>query len=152
MHRECGIYEFGPFRLDPVERMLSGEGHAVALSPKVFDLLIALVSKAGRVVDKDELMREVWPDTFVEENNLTVNISALRKALAGTNSDQDYIQTVPRRGYRFVASVRQASESAPLAPGGADVAETDSKLSWAANPNCAYWNASCAKPQKEPGA
>jgi len=69
-----GIYEFGPFRLDPVERILSGEGNAVALSPKAFDLLIALVSQAGRVVSKDELMREVWPDTFVEENNLTVNI------------------------------------------------------------------------------
>ena len=103
--------------------MLSGEGQAVALSPKALDLLIALVSKAGHVVDKDDLMREVWPGTFVEENNLTVNISALRKALAGTTSDQDYIQTVPRRGYRFVASVRQAAEW-----GGADVAERDSEV------------------------
>src|ERR1700691_3120371 len=123
-----GICEFGPFRLDPVERILSGEGNAVALSPKAFDLLIALVSKAGRVVSKDELMREVWPDTFGEENNLTVSISALRKALAGTNSDQDYIQTVSRAGYRFVASVRQASGLAALAPGSADVAETDSEV------------------------
>jgi len=129
MHsQEIEIYEFGPFRLDPVERMLSGEGHAIALSPKAFDLLIALVSRAGHVVHKDELMREVWPDTFVEENNLTVNISALRRALAGANSDQDYIQTVPRRGYRFVASVRQASESAPLVPGGAEATAADSEV------------------------
>jgi DNA-binding winged helix-turn-helix (wHTH) protein len=116
--RGYGIYEFGPFRLDQAERMLSGAGQVVALSPKALDLLIALVTKAGRVVDKEELMREVWPDTFVEENNLTVNISALRRAPGSASSDQDYIQTVPRRGYRFVASVRQAAESALLAPGG----------------------------------
>jgi DNA-binding winged helix-turn-helix (wHTH) protein len=84
--------------------MLVSEGQAVALSPKALNLLIALVSKAGRVVDKDELMREVWPDTFVEENNLTVNISAIRRALGGAASDQRHIQTVPRRGYRFVAT------------------------------------------------
>src|SRR5580693_10113547 len=95
-----GIYEFGSFRLDPVERMLLSEGQVVALSPKAFDLLFVLVRKAGRVVDKDELMREVWPDTFVEENNLTVNISALRKTLGRTSADQRHIQTVPRRGYR----------------------------------------------------
>ena len=126
--RGHGIYEFGPFRLDQAERMLSGAGQVVALSPKALDLLIALVTKAGRVVDKEELMREVWPDTFVEENNLTVNISALRRALGSASSDQDYIQTVPRRGYRFVASVRQAAESALLAPGGTASAETDSEV------------------------
>ena len=126
--RGNGIYEFGSFRLDPVERMLLSEGQVVALSPKALDLLIALVSKAGRVVDKDELMREVWPDTFVEENNLTVNISALRKALGRASSDQRYIQTVPRRGYRFVASVRQTAESAPLAPRGTEAAEADSDV------------------------
>ena len=129
MHsRGSGSYEFGPFRLDAVERMLLGEGQVVTLSPKAFDLLYVLVRKAGRVVDKEELMREVWPDTFVEENNLTVNISALRKALGKAPSDKHYIQTVPRRGYRFVASVRQAPEPAPPAQGPAEATETDSDI------------------------
>src|SRR6202046_4964514 len=88
-----GIYEFGPFRLDPVERILSGEGNAVALSPKAFDLLIALVSQAGRVVSKDELMREVWPDTFVEENNLTVNFRLCEKLW----KNQFLIKPTPKR-------------------------------------------------------
>ena len=85
-----------------------GKGQAVALTPKGFDLLLALVRNAGHVVGKEELMREIWPDTFVEENNLTVNISALRKVLGEGASDQRYIHTVPRRGYRFAASVRQS--------------------------------------------
>jgi predicted ATPase/DNA-binding winged helix-turn-helix (wHTH) protein len=122
--RGSGSYEFGPFRLDAVERMLWSGSEVVALSPKTFDLLFALVSKAGRVVDKDELMREVWPDAFVEENNLTVNISALRKALEEVSSDRLYIQTVPRRGYRFTASVCQIEQSTPHArarPAGAEI-------------------------------
>src|SRR5580704_60994 len=113
--RESCIYEFEPFRLDPLERLLLKEGQVIALTPKGLDLLLVLVRNAGRVVDKEELMREVWRDTFVEENNLTVNISALRKTLGNGSSDQRYIQTVPRRGYRFAASVRQSMESAPLA-------------------------------------
>src|ERR1700688_951421 len=109
MHAQgCGIYEFGPFRFDPMERMLSNEGQVIPLAPKGLDLLFALIRNAGRVVAKEELMREVWPNTFVEENNLTVNISALRKMLGNGSSDQCYIQTVPRRGYRFAASVRQS--------------------------------------------
>src|SRR5215472_997051 len=116
MHPQgCGSYEFGPFRLDPAERMLFGEGQVVPLSPKAFDLLFVLVRKAGRVVDKDELLHEVWPDTFVEENNLTVNISALRKALGEVSSDRLYIQTVPRRGYRFTVNVCQIEQSSPHA-------------------------------------
>src|SRR5947209_18137543 len=93
-----GIYEFGPFRLDPADRVLLREGQVLALTltPKGFDLLLVLVRNAGRVVGKDELMREVWPDTFVEENNLTVTISALRKILEEGSSGQPYIQTVPR--------------------------------------------------------
>jgi predicted ATPase len=119
-----GIYEFGPFRLDAVERMLVGDGQPLTLSPKALDLLIALVSKAGHVVDKDQLMREVWPDTFVEDNNLTVNMSALRKAL---DPHQDYIQTVPRKGYRFVGVVRHAAEL-PLAPGDGTATESASAV------------------------
>lgn len=107
------IYEFGPFRLDPAERVLLREGQALALNPKGFDLLHVLVRNAGRVVLKKELMREVWPDTFVEENNLTVNISALRKMLEQWSSGHTYIQTVPRRGYRFAATVHHPGGSLP---------------------------------------
>src|ERR1700691_6394222 len=126
--RGSGSYEFGPFRLDVAERMLLGKGQAVNISPKAFDLFFVLVRKAGRVVDKEELMREVWPDTFVEENNLTVNISARRKALGKAPLDKHYIQTVPRRGYRFAASVRQTAESAPFVKGPAEATETDSDI------------------------
>jgi DNA-binding winged helix-turn-helix (wHTH) protein len=127
MHAQgYGVYEFGPFRLDPEERMLMGKGQAVPLTPKGFDLLLALVRNAGHVVGKEELMREIWPDTVVEENNLTVNISALRKVLGEGASDQRYIQTVPRRGYRFAANVRQSVASWPLAQRGSETAEDDS--------------------------
>src|ERR1700722_1349963 len=98
-------YEFGLFQLNPAAGTLLRDGELVALSPKAFDVLLVLIRKAGQLVDKEELMREVWPDTFVEENNLTVNISALRKALGETG--RSCIQTVPRRGYRFAASVHQ---------------------------------------------
>jgi DNA-binding winged helix-turn-helix (wHTH) protein/tetratricopeptide (TPR) repeat protein len=122
------IYEFGPFRLDPEERMLMGKGQTVPLTPKGFDLLLALVSNAGHVVRKEELLRGIWPDTFVEENNLTVNISALRKLLGDGASDQRYIQTVPRMGYRFAANVRQSVTSGPLAQRGSETAEDDSEF------------------------
>jgi DNA-binding winged helix-turn-helix (wHTH) protein/predicted ATPase len=123
-----GVYEFGPFRLDPEERLLMDKGQAVALTPKGFDVLLALVRNAGHVVGKEALMREIWPDTFVEENNLTVNISALRKLLGEGASDQRYIQTVPRRGYRFAASVRQSVASGPLAQRGSEIAEDASEF------------------------
>jgi DNA-binding winged helix-turn-helix (wHTH) protein/predicted ATPase len=129
MHaRRYGVYEFGPFRLNPEERMLTGKGQAVALTPKGFDLLLALVRNAGHVVAKEELMREVWPDSFVEENNLTVTISALRKVLGEGASDQRYIQTVPRRGYRFAASVRQSAASGAVAQRESDTAEENSEF------------------------
>src|SRR6185312_8638837 len=119
----CGVYEFGPFRLDPEERTLMDKGEAVVLTPKGFDLLFALVRNAGHVVGKEALMREVWPDTFVEENNLTVNISALRKVLGAGASGHGYIQTVPRRGYRFAASVRQSIASGRPAHRASETAE-----------------------------
>src|ERR1041385_5836436 len=100
-------YEFGSFRLDPAERRLSRDGEPVALTPKVFDTLVLLVEHSGSLMEKEALMRELWPDSFVEEVNLTVNISALRKALREAEGDQDYIETVPKRGYRFVAPVRE---------------------------------------------
>src|SRR5262245_30945745 len=100
------LFEFGPFRVDPVERVLLREGQAVSLTPKVFDLLLLLLESRGHVVEKERLMREIWPGTFVEEGNLTQNISVLRKILG----EHQYIQTVPRRGYRFVGHVAEVFE------------------------------------------
>jgi len=99
-------YEFGPFQLDPADRRLLREGQPVPLTPKVFDLLEVLVRKSGRLVGKDELLKEVWPDSFVEEGNLNRNVAILRKALGDGSAGTTYIETVPKRGYRFVASVR----------------------------------------------
>jgi DNA-binding winged helix-turn-helix (wHTH) protein len=100
------LYEFGGFRLDPIKRLLLREGEVVALTPKAFDTLLALVENSGRVMEKDELMRQVWADTIVEEGGLTRNISVLRKALGESLEEHSYIVTVPGRGYRFVAGVR----------------------------------------------
>jgi pimeloyl-ACP methyl ester carboxylesterase/DNA-binding winged helix-turn-helix (wHTH) protein len=97
--------------LDADERVLFGERGAVPLTPKAFDTLLALVENSGHVLGKEELMRKVWPDSFVEENNLAQNISALRKALGEESGGQKYIETVPRRGYRFVTEVSEAVES-----------------------------------------
>lgn len=94
--------EFGDFRIDTVQRVLTHQGELVPLTPKVFDLLLMLIENHGQVVEKRRLLDEVWPDTFVEESNLTQNISVLRKALGS----KQYIQTIPRRGYRFVGNIR----------------------------------------------
>jgi TolB-like protein/DNA-binding winged helix-turn-helix (wHTH) protein len=100
---ESVIYEFGPFRLDMADRTLFKDGEILPLPPKALDTLAVLVKNQGKVVEKSVLMEAVWPDTFVEENNLSQNISSLRKALG----DPDYIQTVARRGFRFVGGARQ---------------------------------------------
>jgi len=101
-------YEFGRFRLKPAERVLLREGEPVPLTPKVFDILVTLVEHGGHVVAKDDLMKRVWPNTFVEEGNLTQNISLLRKALGESSGGVQFIETVPRRGYRFVADTNQS--------------------------------------------
>lgn len=101
------MYEFGVFSLDSEERVLTRDGTALSLTPKVFDTLLCLVRNPGRILTKDELLKEIWPDTFVEEVNLAVNISTLRKALGENPQDGRYIATVAGRGYRFVADVRQ---------------------------------------------
>lgn len=101
------LYEFGPFRLDAQERLLLRNGAAVSLTPKAFDLLLALLEQPGHLFEKEALMKRVWPDTFVEENNLTDNVSRLRKALGEGENGQKFIETVPKRGYRFVAEVRK---------------------------------------------
>src|SRR5216117_3357363 len=103
-------YEFGPFRLDAAERRLLRDGNAVSLAPKVFDTLLALVESSGRLLPKDELISGLWPDTFVEEATLARNISDLRRALGESSGSGKYIETVPKRGYRFVASVKPLSD------------------------------------------
>jgi DNA-binding winged helix-turn-helix (wHTH) protein/TolB-like protein/tetratricopeptide (TPR) repeat protein len=113
----CSLYEFGPFRLHVTEHLLSRRGRPVPLTPKAFDLLVFLLENSGRLVRKDELMKGVWRDSFVEEANLTVNISALRKALASGQGGEEYIETVPRLGYRFNARVEEIEETATAEAG-----------------------------------
>jgi len=107
------FYEFDQFRIDVTERLLLHEGAPLALPPKAFDILLALVQQSGHVLEKRELIETVWPDTFIEENNLTQYISALRRALGDDRRDQHYIETVARRGYRFLAPVRQVRDEGP---------------------------------------
>jgi len=104
------IYEFGPFRLDAAEHLLLRDGESVPLTPKAFDLLLALVERHGHLLEKDELLKKVWPHTFVEESNLSSNISQLRKALGDGDNGQRYIETASKRGYRFVASVKKVED------------------------------------------
>src|SRR5690242_1457967 len=104
------LFEFGPYRVDAADRLLLKEGKVVPLPPKVFDILLAFVERSGRVLDKDELMQEVWPDTFVEEGNLARNVSTLRRVLGDGEDGHQYIETIPRRGYRFVAKVKELSD------------------------------------------
>src|SRR5215213_3762055 len=103
------LYEFGPFAVDVSERLLRREGQAVALTPKVFDTLLVLLQSKGRVVGKDELMQRLWPDTLVEEGSLSQNIFLLRRALGEGTSEPRYVETLPKRGYRFVADVREVA-------------------------------------------
>lgn len=97
--------DFGPFRIDVRRRRLFRDGDEVSLAVKTFDVLLALAGSGGRLVEKDDLMKEVWPDRFVEEGNLAQNVSILRKALGESPEAPRYIATVPRRGYRFIAEV-----------------------------------------------
>jgi eukaryotic-like serine/threonine-protein kinase len=107
------LYEFGPFRLDATERTLQREGAPVALAPKVFDTLLVLVENSGHVLEKEELLRAIWPDSFVEESNLAQNIFQLRKALGEGSAEQRFIETIPKRGYRFMAEVRKIQNLRP---------------------------------------
>jgi pimeloyl-ACP methyl ester carboxylesterase/DNA-binding winged helix-turn-helix (wHTH) protein len=102
-------YEFAEFQLDVPERRLLREGVELVLAPKVFDTLCLLVQNAGHLMTKEELLRRLWPDTVVEENNLNRNISVLRKALGGSVAGEACIETVPRVGYRFIATVRDVT-------------------------------------------
>jgi pimeloyl-ACP methyl ester carboxylesterase/DNA-binding winged helix-turn-helix (wHTH) protein len=110
--REKLFYVFGTFRVDATERVLFNEKGPVSLTPKAFDLLLALVQHSRQLLTTEELMAQVWPDSFVEGNNLAQNISTLRKVL-GAGGTKKFIETVPKRGYRFVADVREVREEAP---------------------------------------
>src|SRR5437660_6152595 len=103
-------YEFGEFRLDTAQRVIFRAGRPVALAPKVLETLLALVERSGTLVTKDELMTRLWPDTFVEESNLTQNVFQLRKVLGEAQDGKHFIETVPRRGYRFMGEVKTLVE------------------------------------------
>lgn len=122
-------YTFGTFRLDPVEKVLFRDGAPVSLTPKTIETLLALVERHGHIVEKEDLLQTVWPDTFVEENNLAQHISTLRKVLGEDDTGRPLIETVPKRGYRFAGHVRHGGEvTAESAPGAA--AHVRSRAIW----------------------
>jgi len=106
-HENKHLYEFGTFRLDTAERVLARNGERISLPPKAFETLLILVQHSGHVLTKDELIKTLWPDSFVEENNLTQQISQLRRVLEDGADGQSYIETVPKLGYRFTPEVRE---------------------------------------------
>ncbi|MDQ2776568.1 MAG: winged helix-turn-helix domain-containing protein [Acidobacteriota bacterium] len=123
MERESlEVLEFGPYKIDREQRLLTKGKCITPLAPKVFDLLLALAESGGRVLEKKSLLEKLWPDTFVEEGSLTRNISTLRKILGESPDDQKYISTVPKRGYRFVAQVYTEVSSSRLSVGPAESA------------------------------
>jgi len=122
------VYRFGAFLLDVPDHSLKRNGVAVALTPKQFDLLVALVGSAGRLVEKDALLKAVWPDVAVEEGNLTKGVFALRQLL-GEDGSLRYIETIPKRGYRFVAPVSiDAGEPAPATKPGTAPAPVENTI------------------------
>ncbi len=135
---QLSIREFGTFRLDPAERLLLRDGHPVALTPKAFDLLLYLVNRPGRLVEKRTIMAAVWPDAIVEEGNLASTVSALRKALGDDGDEQCAIATVPTRGYRFVMPV--ARLPAPQSKNAYDIARRATGLAlWSGVMVAAGW-------------
>ncbi len=110
------FFDFGRFRLDSVERVLLADSHPVALTPKAIETLLELLKNSGHILEKDELLKRVWPDTFVEEGTLVQNISTLRKVLGEAPDGSAYIETIPRRGYRFAGAVHN-TDFVPLTEG-----------------------------------
>jgi TolB-like protein/DNA-binding winged helix-turn-helix (wHTH) protein/cytochrome c-type biogenesis protein CcmH/NrfG len=106
------IYEFGPYRVDTEEKVLVRDGQALPIPPKDLDTLLVLIERAGHIVGKDELLEKVWPGVFIEENNLARRIFNLRQVLGESPDGQQYIETVPKRGYRFIGILREQSEVA----------------------------------------
>lgn len=113
-------YEFGPFQLDPVERTLTKEGRPVRLTPKDVGVLLALVERQGSLVDRERLFAQVWPGVVVEDCNLARHVATIRQALGDVAESPTFIETLPKRGYRFVAPVQRvtapAAASAPIPP------------------------------------
>src|SRR5713226_6986182 len=110
------FYAFGSFHLDASECLLTLDGKPVPLAPKAFETLVMLVENAGHLVDKDDLMGRLWPDTFVEEANVAKHVSLLRKILSEATNGREYIETIPKRGYRFVVDVREVADAEPDSP------------------------------------
>ncbi|MFN7930113.1 MAG: winged helix-turn-helix domain-containing protein [Blastocatellia bacterium] len=111
---EKRLYEFDAYRFDPAARTLLRDEQPLTLTPKNLETLQVLIEQRGRVLEKDELLELLWPDSVVEENNLTQNISALRRALGEKPGEQRFIKTIPGRGYRFVAEVREVADGTEL--------------------------------------
>src|SRR5277367_5506473 len=108
------VYEFGPFRMDPDKQVLQRDGQLISVTPKTFEMLLVLVRRGREIVSKEELLKEVWPDSFVEESNLSQHIFKLRKALGDTLEGERYIVTLPGRGYRFAVPVRTIADGSEV--------------------------------------
>lgn len=134
-----GLYRFGEFRLDPARRLLSRGDEVLTLAPKAFDMLLVLIENRSRVLSKEELLQTLWPDTFVEEGNLKFNVSVIRKVLG----DQPWIETLPRRGYRFAGQVEEiADEDGMLLAGGVqDRTEVSVSVEAELKPSPMVWRA-----------
>ena len=149
------FYEFGPFRIDTAERILLQDGKLVHLTGKAFEVLLALVERSGHIVERDELIEKVWPNCFVEEGNLTVTILMLRKVLEASESGDPYIETVPRRGYRFTAEVRDVpidgEKQTPLKEAGSLVAANEKELTLTTGGGAAKGQESRLKAPAGPG-
>ena len=139
------LYEFGPFHLDVTERLLRRNGQEIILKPKTYEVLLVLVENSGHIVERETLMQKVWPNSFVEEANINTQISELRRILSEGGDNHQYIETIPRRGYRFKATVKEIVEevenltsarnlvppySKDLAPLYSDVGHADNKGQW----------------------
>jgi DNA-binding winged helix-turn-helix (wHTH) protein/TolB-like protein len=125
-----GFYEYGSFRLDPVEHRLTRNGIAVPLAPKAFELLLFLVQNQGRLLSKEQIMETLWPGSFVEEANLTVSISVLRKVLGEKEGNLRYIETIPKKGYRFIASVREVQGTSAILLEEGSFSESPKEPAW----------------------
>ena len=122
MKSRPSLYQFGPFRLDRQERLLLRDEQRIHLTPKAFETLLVLLDNNGRLVEKEELLKRVWPGTFVTETTLAQNVLTLRKALGEAPDGGQYIETVPRGGYRFIASVQAVPANEQVVGGGAGMA------------------------------
>jgi WD40 repeat protein/DNA-binding winged helix-turn-helix (wHTH) protein len=132
------FYEFGAYRLDPAQKVLLRDGRIVHLTPMAFELLAILVRHKGEIVPKDSLMKELWPDSFVEEGNLAVIVSTLRKTLSENGSRDPYIETIKKRGYRFTVEVREISEADSTSAATQDLSAQQRAVSNAAPESTAF--------------